>query len=165
MRCRFRLRFFADANQARFVRLSLATCLRRELQRLLARSGTGYDQLRLEAAGGFQNGFRRAVLEVDGGVPQKAAPEQIDHKAQHVMEGQKRQRTAVGFFYNAAVFLIDQLGVEHLLGDGFAVVDENLALARGAAGAQGHALAERTGRKPSSGSVAACSASTAKSSV
>lgn len=40
MRCRFRLRFFADANQARFVRLSLATCLRRELQRLLARSGT-----------------------------------------------------------------------------------------------------------------------------
>ena len=61
------------------------------------------------------------------------------------MEGKKRQRTAVGFFYNAAVFLIDQLGVEHLLGDGFAVVDENLALARGAAGAQGHALAERTG--------------------
>ena len=105
----------------------------------------GHHQLRLEAAGGFDDGRGGAVPQVDVGIAQKAAPQQIDHEAQHVMEGQKRQRTAVGFFYNAAVFLIDQLGVEHLLGDGFAVVDEDLALARGAAGAQGHALAERAG--------------------
>ena len=102
----------------------------------------GHHQLRLEAAGGFQNGFGRAVLEVDGGVPQKAAPQQIDHEAQHVMEGQKRQRAPVGLLHNASVFLIDQLGIEHLLGDGLAVIDEDPALAGGAAGAKGHALAE-----------------------
>ena len=39
-RCRFRLKFFAEANSARFRRLSRATCLRREVQRLLATSGT-----------------------------------------------------------------------------------------------------------------------------
>ena len=58
------------------------------------------------------------------------------------MEGQKRQRAPVGLLHDASVFLIDQLGIEHLLGDGLAVIDEDPALAGGAAGAKGHALAE-----------------------
>ena len=102
----------------------------------------GHHQLRLEAAGGFDDGRGGAVPQVDVGIAQKAAPQQIDHEAQHVMEGQKRQRAPVGLLHDASVFLIDQLGIEHLLGDGLAVIDEDPALAGGAAGAKGHALAE-----------------------
>ena len=114
---------------------------------IVGQKRNGHDQLRLEAAGGFQNGLGRAVPQVDGGIPQKAAPEQIDHEAQHVMEGEERQRTAVFLLHDAAIFLIDQLGIEHLFGDGLAVVDENFALTGGAAGTQGHAAAEGAAAK------------------
>jgi hypothetical protein len=97
-------------------------------------------------AAGMQDGFRAAVGQVHRFVPNKVHPQEVHHKAEDMVEGQESQRPAGHIIHDAAVEVVQQFGVEHLLADRFLVVHKDAAGGGGARCAQRHAVG-KVGRK------------------
>ncbi len=88
-----------------------------------------------EPARRAQDGFGRAVFDKDGFKADEVAPQQVDHEAEDVVEGQKSQGALGLAGDDAPVGVVQQLAVEHLVADGLLIVHKDAAGGRGAAGA------------------------------
>ena len=101
----------------------------------------GHDQFHLADAAGLQDGFRRAVMQINLRIALQRSGDHVGHQAEDMVERQEAQRALAAVFFvghAAAALLLDK--GDGLQADGAAVVYIHARGGRGARGAQGDAI-------------------------
>ena len=101
----------------------------------------GHDQFHLADAAGLQDGFRRAVMQINLRIALQRSGDHVGHQAEDMVERQEAQRALAAVFFvgHAAAALLLNKG-NGLQADGPAVVYVHARGGRGARGAQGNAI-------------------------